>query len=57
MKYIIIKVIGGLGNQLFQIANAYDLSKKFNRKLLICKDNASPRGLYWDTVLTHFKNS
>ena len=57
MKYIIIKVIGGLGNQLFQIANAYDLSKKFNRKLLICKDNASPRGLYWYTVLTHFKNS
>ena len=57
MKYIIIKVIGGLGNQLFQIANAYDLSKKYNRKLLICKDNASPRGLYWDTVLTHFKNS
>jgi hypothetical protein len=57
MKYVIIKVMGGLGNQLFQIANAYNLSKNYNRKLLLCKDNAYPRDLYWDTVLTHFKNS
>tara|TARA_B100000073_G_C23344110_1_gene416109 strand:- start:63 stop:455 length:393 start_codon:yes stop_codon:yes gene_type:complete len=57
MKYIIIKVIGGLGNQLFQLANAFELSNKFNRKLLVCKDNAFPRGLYWDNVLTYFKDS
>ena len=57
MKYIIIKVIGGLCNQLFQLANAFELSNKFNRKLLVCKDNASPRGLYWDNVLSYFKDS
>ena len=36
---IIIRVNGGLGNQLFQIGNAYNLSLKFNRKLLICNEN------------------
>ena len=26
MKYIIIQLSGGIGNQLFQLANAYQLS-------------------------------
>ena len=56
MKYIIIKVSGGLGNQLFQLANAYYLSKKFDRTLLVCKDNSYPRNLYWDSVLSYFKD-
>ena len=33
-KLLIIQVSGGIGNQLFQLANAYQLSLKYNRKLL-----------------------
>ena len=55
--YVIIKVSGGLGNQLFQIANAYYLSKRFNRKLVICDKNSSSRPTYWDSVLHNFKSS
>lgn len=32
---IIVKRMGGLGNQLFQIANGYSLSKEYNKKLII----------------------
>ncbi|PSV46784.1 alpha-1,2-fucosyltransferase [Photobacterium indicum] len=32
---IYVKLIGGLGNQLFQIAYAYDLSKKTGKKIII----------------------
>lgn len=54
MKYIIIQPVGGLGNQLFQIANAYQLSIEFNRRLLICDQNGSSRGVYWNNVLRYF---
>ena len=53
---IIIKVAGGIGNQLFQIANAYQLSIKYNRKLLICNSNSSSRNCYWDSILCKFKD-
>ena len=55
--YVIIKISGGLGNQLFQIANAYNLSKKYNRKLLICDQNSSDRPTYWNSVLHNFKDN
>jgi len=55
--YVIIKISGGLGNQLFQIANAYNLSKKYNRKLLICDQNSSDRPTYWNNVLHNFKDN
>ena len=54
---VIIKVAGGIGNQLFQIANAYQLSIKYNRKLLICNSNSSSRNCYWDSILCKFKDS
>ena len=38
-KKIIVRIAEGLGNQLFMYANAYTLSKKYNRELLI--DNTS----------------
>ena len=54
---VIIKVAGGIGNQLFQIANAYQLSIKYNRKLLISNSNSSSRNCYWDSILCKFKDS
>jgi hypothetical protein len=32
---IVVRCIGGVGNQLFQISLAYSLSKKFNRQILV----------------------
>lgn len=52
---IILKVNGGLGNQMFQIANAYQLSLNYNRELFICSNNSSSRPTYWNNILSHFK--
>ncbi len=57
MKYIIIQIIGGLGNQLFQLANVYQLSIKFKRELLICDENNSNRSIYWKTFFKNFENN
>ena len=35
---IIANICGGLGNQMFQFANAYALAKNLNRKLALCTD-------------------
>jgi hypothetical protein len=56
MKYILLSLIGGLGNQLFEISNAYQLSIKYDKQLVIRQDNpTSNRGVYWNTILKHFK--
>ena len=55
-KLLIIQLSGGIGNQLFQLANAYQLSLTFNRKLLISNKNSSPRNTYWENVLVKFKD-
>lgn len=34
-EILLVDVIGGLGNQLFFIASAYEYSKKFNKKMVI----------------------
>ena len=52
---IILRVNGGLGNQLFQIANAYHLSIKYNRTLFICDSNSTSRPTYWSNILNKFK--
>ena len=57
MKYILIQISGGLGNQLFQLANAYNLSIKYNRKLLICDKNSFPRDTYWNNLFINFKEN
>ncbi len=57
MKYILIQISGGLGNQLFQLANAHCLSIKYNRKLLICDKNDFPRDTYWDNLFIKFKEN
>uniref|UniRef100_A0AB39JDI7 Alpha-1,2-Fucosyltransferase n=1 Tax=Florenciella sp. virus SA2 TaxID=3240092 RepID=A0AB39JDI7_9VIRU len=55
--YIIIQLIGGLGNQLFQIANAYQLSIKYKRQLFIYEKNGSNRGVYWNNILSYFEKN
>lgn len=52
---LIIKIAGGIGNQLFQLANALHLCDKFKRKLYICNLNASPRKIYWDSIFKPLK--
>lgn len=55
MPYILVRLAGGLGNQLFELANAHQLSIKYNRTLLICDENeAKKRGVYWDTLFRNF---
>lgn len=55
MPYILVRLAGGIGNQLFELANAHQLSIKYNRTLLICDENeAKNRGVYWDTLFRNF---
>lgn len=56
MNYIIIQLSGGIGNQLFQLGNAYQLALNFKRELLICDKNPGNRKTYWDSLLLKFKN-
>ena len=56
MKYVIIQLSGGIGNQLFQLANAYQISINYARELLICNINSSGRNVYWESILSKFKN-
>ena len=51
-KRIIVKVAGGLGNQMFMYANAFSLAKKFDYKLFI--DNTS--GFFQKKNRTHERN-
>lgn len=52
-----VNIIGGLGNQLFQVISAYAYSKKYNGRLQIIKNKRYDDGrpLYWDSVLHRFK--
>jgi len=47
-----VNIMGGLGNQLFQIAAAYAYARQMNGQLQIIhkRDNGN-RPVYWDTVL------
>jgi hypothetical protein len=56
MTIVSVNIMGGLGNQLFQIAAAYAYSKKENCKLeIINKKNNYNRPLYWDNLLKNIK--
>jgi hypothetical protein len=48
--------MGGLGNQMFQLASAYAYSKKYNGNLKILKNKREEdgRSLYWDSLLSNF---
>lgn len=44
-----IQLMGGLGNQLFQIATAYAHSKRHGYQLQISPTTNCKRGIYWDS--------
>lgn len=53
---VYINIIGGLGNQLFQIACAYAYSRITNSKLVIPYiERSGNRPVYWDTLLRKVK--
>lgn len=51
-----VNIMGGLGNQLFQVAAGYSYAKKQNVPFAILnkKDNGN-RAFYWDTILSCMK--
>lgn len=51
-----VNIIGGLGNQMFQLAGGYAYSKKYNGvlKILRNKRESDGRPLYWDSILSKF---
>lgn len=53
-----VKVMGGLGNQLFQIVSSYAYAKRENGKLQLIRniDNRN-RKLYWDTIFSKLDSS
>ena len=61
---ISIRLMGGLGNQLFQLFTALSYSIQYNKPLFISMkkndvvsplDNMSPRPTYWRSFLSNFK--
>ena len=52
-----IKIQGGLGNQMFQLATAYAYAKKNRGKLIVQRNKKEPdgRSLYWDNMLYRFQ--
>lgn len=56
MNVVYVNIMGGLGNQLFQVAAAFAYAKHTNRRLQIIynPDNGN-RPLYWDNVLYRFQ--
>lgn len=56
MTTISVNIMGGLGNQMFQIATAYAYSKKYNGTLKIKKTKtySDNRPSYWNSVLSQF---
>ena len=51
-----VNIMGGLGNQLFQVAAAYSYARKNNAQLqLLHKTENGNRPLYWNTLLKNLK--
>jgi len=53
MKPVVsVNIMGGLGNQLFQIATAYAYARKYDGQLLILRNKKQEDGreLYWNSV-------
>ena len=52
-----VNIMGGLGNQMFQLATAYAYAKQNNGKLTVLrnKKEADGRSLYWDNMLYRFQ--
>ena len=52
-----VNMMGGLGNQMFQLATAYAYAKQNNGKLIVLrnKKESDGRSLYWDNMLYRFQ--
>ena len=52
-----VNIMGGLGNQMFQLATAYAYAKQNNGNLTVLrnKKEADGRSLYWDNMLYRFQ--
>lgn len=55
---ITVSIMGGLGNQLFQIAAAYTHARRQGGRLVLATEKAEPDGrpLYWSSVLRRFQH-
>jgi hypothetical protein len=53
---VALDVMGGLGNQIFQLATAYAYAKRNNGRLAVRRLKREPDGrpLYWDSILKGF---
>jgi hypothetical protein len=57
MPIISISIMGGLGNQMFQLAVAYAYSRRYNYRLEIQKENNNGnRPYYWHSILKKWNN-
>lgn len=56
-RYVSVNIMGGLGNQMFQLAAAYLYAKKYSGNLVILRTKRENDGrpLYWDTFLQRFQ--
>lgn len=51
-----LQMMGGLGNQLFQIAAAYAHCKRHGHTLTISSNTRGGRNTYWNTLFKHLKD-
>jgi hypothetical protein len=51
MNTCYIQMMGGLGNQMFQVATGYAHAKKTGRRVLLSARTNCKRSTYWDTFL------
>ena len=51
-----VNIMGGLGNQMFQLATAYAYARKNNGNLKVLRNKRESDGrpLYWDSFLSKF---
>jgi hypothetical protein len=54
-----VNIVGGLGNQMFQLAGAYAYARKYNGNLKVMRtrieeESWTPRPLYWNSILSRF---
>ena len=51
-----VNIMGGLGNQMFQLATAYSYARKNNGNLKVMRNKRESDGrpLYWDSFLSRF---
>jgi hypothetical protein len=51
-----VNIMGGLGNQMFQLATGYAYAKRYNGCFIVKRNKREPDGrpLYWDSVLHRF---